>query len=137
MAKNTCFHSQYFLILLLLVFFMLLYVYVGGMQGVRKVEYFVGGQAQMIAPEKLVVMQGFGLPEVPVDPSKYDEKDESAPSVDGTVDGPKSKFVFAFNECKPECCGDSGGYSCSGGCPCLTEKQKKFFGGRGSGKCGA
>jgi hypothetical protein len=52
------------------------------------------------------------------------------PSVDGSVDGPKSMFMFTFNKASPECCGtdNASGYSTSGGCICVTEQQKKYFG---------
>ncbi len=124
MAKS-CFNGTYFLILILFVFFMLIYVFVGGTSQ-KSVEYFYEDK-KLIPADKLVVIQGNGIPDVPIDPSMPDMNDPSAPSVDGTELGPKSKFLFAYNECKPECCSTSGGYSCNGGCPCITEEQKKFL----------
>ena len=56
--------------------------------------------------------------------------DQWLPTVDGVPNSQKSLFMFAYNKCKPECCVDSA-YSCSGGCVCLTEDQKKHMGSRG------
>lgn len=126
MAKEGCFTSNYFLILVLIVFFMLLYVYATP----RKVlvsEAFVAETGKLIPADKLVVIQGNGIPDVPIQASVPDSNDPSAHSVDGTLNGPRSLFTFAYNECKPECCQTSGGYSCNGGCPCLTDEQKNFM----------
>lgn len=140
MAKS-CFNGTYFLILTLLIFFMLLYVYVGGKPNVPKTSFETFEQSyKLIPPEKLVVVQGLGVPDVPIEPSKPDTTDVSAPTIDGSDNGPRSKFYFAYNECRPECCATSGGYSCSGGCPCLSKDQMKFGYSRGfnhrNAKCG-
>lgn len=37
-------------------------------------------------------------------------------------DNRKSLFNFSYNKCSPDCCPST--YSCSGGCVCLSEKQK-------------
>ena len=37
-------------------------------------------------------------------------------------DNRKSLFNFSYNKCSPDCCPST--YSCSGGCICLSEKQK-------------
>jgi hypothetical protein len=41
-------------------------------------------------------------------------------------------FMFANNQCKPECCGAS--FSCSGGCVCTTAKQRDFINTRGNNR---
>ena len=132
MAKSkNCFKSNYFLILVLLVFFMLLYVYIGGPMSLQKrVEMFV--ENKLLPADNLVVVQGNGIPNVPIEPSEYDKSDDSSPIVDGTEKGARSKFFFAYNECKPECCKTSGGYSCNGGCPCVTQEQMKYAYSRGN-----
>ena len=54
------------------------------------------------------------------------------PTVDGTKNTPKDMFMFAYNQCKPECCPST--HSCSGGCICTTPSQRKFLAGRGNNK---
>lgn len=62
--------------------------------------------------------------------SQLDEKINS-PYVDG--DGPKkSRFMFNYNQCSPECCPST--YSCSGGCVCTTKKQRNFLQNRGGNR---
>lgn len=133
------FNMNYFLILTLLVFFMLLYVYLGG-PNKRPLERFTISDNKLIPADKMIVMQGLFDPNVDFQPSIPDSTDPSSPPVDGTEQGPRSKFFFAFNECKPECCSTSSGYSCRGGCPCMTSEQTKFAGSRGQNqkgeKCG-
>ena len=50
----------------------------------------------------------------------------SGPTVDGTKNTPNDMFMFAYNECRPECCPST--YSCDKGCVCTTEQQRKFIG---------
>lgn len=126
LSRNSL--SNIFLVAVLLMFFMLLYVY--ARKHYPGKELFATEEAKLIPADKLVVIQGNGIPDVPIQPSKPDE-DPSAPSVDGTEAGPKSKFLFAYNECKPSCCAKSGGYACHGGCPCFTKDQEKFAFSRG------
>lgn len=133
MAKSAC-ASNYFLISILLAFFLMLYVYasLSLSQANRTKETFAESANALYAPEKVVTIQGVGLPsEAPIQPTVNDSNDPSAPSVDGTEAGPKSKFFFAYNACRLDCCKDAGGYSCSGGCPCFTPQQQKFAGSRG------
>ena len=42
--------------------------------------------------------------------------------------------MFAYNECKPECCNTPGGsnFSCDKGCVCITKPQQKFLTHRGN-----
>ena len=53
----------------------------------------------------------------------------SGPSVDGSDKTPPAMFMFANNQCKPECCPST--YSCSGGCVCTTGNQRNFINRRG------
>jgi hypothetical protein len=46
--------------------------------------------------------------------------------------GPDSLFIFANNQCKPECCGST--LSCDGGCVCTTPKQRDFINTRGGNR---
>jgi hypothetical protein len=46
--------------------------------------------------------------------------------------GPDNLFIFANNQCKPECCGAT--LSCDGGCVCSTEKQRNFINSRGGNR---
>ena len=39
-------------------------------------------------------------------------------------------FMFAENQCSPECC--PGQFSCSGGCVCLTKQQEEILQSRGN-----
>lgn len=136
MATKAKFNMNYFLLLTLLVFFMLLYVYIGGFSSKKSLERFTTADYKLIPADKLVVLQGLYDPNLDFEVSTPDSTDPSSPPVDGTEQGPRSKFFFAFNECKPECCSTSGGYSCKGGCPCMTAEQRKFSGSRGQNQKG-
>lgn len=46
--------------------------------------------------------------------------------------GPDNLFIFANNECKPECCGST--LSCDGGCVCTTPQQRDFINTRGGNR---
>jgi hypothetical protein len=46
--------------------------------------------------------------------------------------GPDNLFIFANNQCKPECCGAT--LSCDGGCVCTTSKQRDFINSRGGNR---
>jgi len=138
-VKDPCFGS-YFLISILIVFFMLLYIYFTPIQPIiieqvsrSPFETFSDSKGNTLLPrDKIAVIQGNGVPDQELTSINFDQNDPSAPSVDGTEKGPKSLFSFAYNKCSPDCCGDSGGYSCEGGCVCITDEQKKFFGSRAS-----
>ncbi len=134
MAVNDCF-SSYFLIAVLIVFFMLLYVYVTPsvypvltspkQMFTQRREKFKNNE--LIPLDKIVFVQGNTVPDK--DPGKimFDQDDPAAQSVDGTPNGPRALFPFAFNKCDVSCCGESSGLSCNGGCVCLTDEQKRFF----------
>ena len=68
---------------------------------------------------------------MPVSPD-YTEAQSLGPSVYGSQNCPENMFMFAHNECKPECCPST--FSCSGGCVCATKKQTKFGKTRGNNK---
>lgn len=53
----------------------------------------------------------------------------NAPLVDGKEGSPRDLFMFAHNQCRPECCPSA--FSCSGGCVCVTDKQKQLLSYRG------
>lgn len=74
-----------------------------------------------IPADKIALYQGTS---VPLDPK----------SVSGGYKpgGGESKFVFAYNTCKPECC-KSSPFSCNGsGCVCLEDKQVKYISSHGN-----
>jgi hypothetical protein len=50
----------------------------------------------------------------------------------GPEEGPDNLFLFANNQCKPECCGAS--FSCGSGCVCTTEKQRALLNSRGGNR---
>ena len=52
------------------------------------------------------------------------------PTVDGSTEGLKSNFMFAFNQSSPLCCPST--YTTSSGCVCLSQKQKDFISNRGT-----
>lgn len=83
----------------------------------------------LLSPENIVVYQGNMLPAVPATKMEFDSH-ESLPNVDGSKDSPKSMFMMSFNKCDASCCPST--YSCSGGCVCMTDKQKDFIGKRGN-----
>ena len=82
--------------------------------------------------EKLVknkfVPLGHSLPLTDI----YTTQGSTGPSIDGTDKSPNNMFMFAYNQCKPECCPST--YSCDGGCICTTKKQRKYIVSRGNNK---
>jgi len=83
---------------------------------------------ELIPQKKLAVYQGVTANNIPSKSIDFEE-DEMKPSVDGSPNGPRSLFMFAYNKVSPDCCiGErSGGYSTNGGCVCITDKQKQYF----------
>lgn len=83
---------------------------------------------ELIPQQKLAVFQGVSANNIPLKSIDF-EDDESKPSVDGSPNGPRSLFMFAYNKVSPDCClGErSGGYSTNGGCVCITDKQKQYL----------
>jgi hypothetical protein len=82
----------------------------------------------LIPKKELAVFQGVSANNTQLQSLQF-EDDEMKPSVDGSKDGPKSLFMFAYNKVSPECClgNNSSGYSTNGGCVCITDKQKQYF----------
>jgi len=64
--------------------------------------------------------------------SSYTNLQSLGPSIDGNTNSPNNMFMFAYNQCKPECCPST--YSCDGGCICTTKAQLKFGRTRGNNK---
>ena len=79
----------------------------------NKKEYPLVSDVTIFSP----VGDGIRLTE---DPLAY-----SFPSVDGNPNSPKHLFMFANNQCRPECCPSA--YSCDRGCVCTTEKQRELI----------
>ena len=63
--------------------------------------------------------------QVPLDPYLSYNNNLTDLTVEGNKKGPNSLFIFKNNQCLPECCPST--YSCSGGCVCTTDKQRKFI----------
>jgi len=57
-------------------------------------------------------------------------QDSNGPTVDGTKNTPKNMFMFAYNQCRPECCPST--FSCDHGCVCTDEQQRHFINSRGT-----
>lgn len=114
--------------------FLVLIVVLGALPFMKRIEGFMNGKVgnnnlnELIDPKKLAVFQGVTANNVEVKPIQF-EDDSMKPSVDGSANGPKSLFMFAYNKVSPECCigENSSGYSTSGGCVCITDKQRKYF----------
>jgi hypothetical protein len=83
---------------------------------------------ELIPKKELAVFQGVSANNTPLQSLAF-EDDEMKPSVDGSKDGPKSLFMFAYNKVSPECCQGkhNSGYSTNGGCVCMTDKQKQYL----------
>ena len=75
------------------------------------------------------LVQGHGAPDVKPPASEPDHGPETT-TVDGKPGSPRSKFMFAYNQCRPECCPST--YSCSHGCVCTTPEQRRFLQRRGT-----
>lgn len=95
-------------------------------EGEHERERFAEKKNKLLPLDKIAIIQGNAIPEIHPKKLIFDQCDPAAQSVDGTKDGPKSLFTFAYNKCSPDCCVGSP-YSCNGGCVCLTEEQKKSF----------
>lgn len=129
--------KEFFLIMILIVFFMLLYVYVGGgretYQNVNpdlKVDEDFYKTVGFVDPNNMYVVQGNGVPDIPMNKIIFDQNDPAANNVDGTGATPKQIFPFAFNKCDVRCCGHSP-LTCSGGCVCIPQEQMQFLSSRG------
>ena len=57
---------------------------------------------------------------------------KTMPTVDGSKDGPRSMFMFTYNQCHPDCCPST--YSCDHGCVCTNEQQRDLINKRGKNR---
>ncbi len=122
---------------LALVFFLIVVLFSAFGSLNESSEKFVTSSAygQILPDDNVFVYQGSQMPDsLPSTSVKFDQGDPSMIPVDGKA-GPKSMFMFTYNECKPECC-DYSPYSCSGGCVCMTKDQVNFVGTRGQNNKG-
>jgi hypothetical protein len=114
--------------------FLVIIVVLGALPFMKRMERFMNSNAksenlnELIDPKQLAVFQGVTANNVALKPIEFEDS-SMKPSVDGTPNGPKSLFLFAYNKVSPECCiGErSSGYSTSGGCVCVTDKQRKHL----------
>jgi hypothetical protein len=114
--------------------FLVIIVILGALPFMKRMERFMNSNDkteklnELIDPKQLAVFQGVTANNVALKPIDFEDS-SMKPSVDGTPDGPKSLFMFAYNKVSPKCCiGEmSSGYSTSGGCVCMTDKQRKHF----------
>ena len=136
MAQYTNSFGTVFVVFLVMFFFMIMYAsFQHGVEGFVSPQGIPGNnkrpaQNDFYNSGDINVYQGFSIPPK-YTPTKADFSDPSAPSVDGTADGPRSMFMFSLNKSSPECCRDSP-YSTSGGCVCLSDNQYKLLSTRGS-----
>jgi hypothetical protein len=118
-----------FLITIIIMFFLLLLFYfLDPIRYFNKPESFLdikNDTYKLWPADKVINIQGNGIPDQETMPTKMDMSDPSLQSVDGTPDGPKSLFMFAYNKCDAKCC-DKSPYSCEGGCVCITPEQEKL-----------
>jgi hypothetical protein len=71
---------------------------------------------------KVYNLRGTGLTQ------EYVVDQKGLPSLDGNSKK-KDMFMFAYNQCKPECCPST--YTCDNGCVCTTKNQRSFINRRG------
>ena len=90
----------------------------------------ISDQFPLVDPSKIKVYQANGLPLEDDEQPQDDTYNPEYPTVDGTKDGLKNNFMFAYNQSSPLCCPSP--YSTSTGCVCLTENQRAFIGNRGT-----
>ena len=83
-------------------------------------------------PSSLYTPQGTPLPLIQDKKLKEIPYNSNGPTVDGTNKTSKNMFMFAYNQCRPECCPST--FSCDRGCVCTTEQQRQFINSRGINK---
>ena len=81
---------------------------------------------KLYKPSTLYTPQGNPFPLKPKNTSLVNS---NGPNVDGTPNTPNDMFMFAYNQCRPECCPST--YSCDHGCVCTNEQQRNFINSRG------
>ena len=91
-------------------------------------EMFVNSTTHkaLLDPSKTVFYQG-ASPNVSVRPMVTD--DDSMPTVDGSLTGPRSMAMLSFNHSSPDCCPST--YSNDKGCVCMTPEQENLIAYRG------
>lgn len=140
--------GDYFVIIVLMIFFLILYVTFDPFAFRNKKEAYRNMYADaypslsspeiqsnlpvFMTPHTTEIYQGLSVP-LKYKPSKIDMTDKTLPSVDGKENSPNSMFMFAYNRCSPECCKDSP-YSCSGGCVCMSNDQLNYIDSRGKNR---
>lgn len=90
------------------------------MSNIDNVKLYNKKKSHYLLENNLMVPQGSTIPLK----LKKQYQLSSGPNVDGTNKSPKNMFMFAYNQCRPNCC--PGTYSCSGGCICTTNNQNNF-----------
>ena len=90
---------------------------------------------KLLDPNQFKLYQGDGIPlkdnKNNINIDNRDMLDHyDYPSVDGDPNSLKSNFMFAYNKSSPDCCPSS--YTTSGGCVCITQKQKDLISNRGT-----
>ena len=103
------------------------------------IDYKMGSYSGIKLPQvnndrklKSKIYTNFGTPNPLDDIYPIESNYSNATNVDGTPDSPKSMAMFKYNSCEAECCPST--YSCSNGCICQTENQKKFINSRGNNR---
>lgn len=129
MAKGTCGSPTVFFVLLVFVFLLVVYAFYSHPTLLRDKEKFALSNDAIIPKDKLFVYQGVGIPYEEEPTSVQWDDDKSLPTIDGDKDSSNAMFMMTYNKCDPSCCPST--YSCSGGCVCMTDKQKSFIGSRG------
>ena len=80
-------------------------------------------------PNTLYTPQGTPFP---LKPKISKQGNNNGPTVDGTNKTPNDMFIFAYNQCRPECCPST--YSCDHGCVCTNKQQREFLNSRGNNR---
>ena len=68
----------------------------------------------------------------PLKPHISKQGTNNGPTVDGTNKTPNDMFMFAYNQCRPECCPST--FSCDHGCVCTNKQQREFINSRGNNR---
>lgn len=110
------------ILIILLLFFIIPLI------GTTKKEHFTDTNISLLNPLKTYLYQGTSVPLTLSPIVGY--REHEMPSVDGQATSPKDLFMFAYNQCRPECCHQNE-FSCNGGCICITRKQKHWVSQRG------
>lgn len=102
------FKNKLNILVVLVVIFLILYFIASGTMRMELYEDLISDNNELIPKDKLIVIQGNGIPDIPIQATEPDTTD--------------TLFNFAYNKCSLDCCKNSE-YSCNGGCVCLTNEQ--------------